>query len=712
MTESYHVGDLFWTPKPHHIIASNLSAFVQFVNKQYDARIPLGDQNTLHRWSVEHNCKFWLAVALFAGFEVHPIPKEESVIIRGVVNNGKENKYKPSLVNVEWFSGSTTNFVAPVLRHAALTPDRLAVVCRHEGIEGGRGKNEKEGNQPRRERLTFADLMTRVSRLANALRAAGVRKGDSVGAVMTNGLDAVIALLATAAVGAVWACCSADFGADAIVSRLAQTNPKVLFYTSMYIYKGVVRDVRDTIVTISRRLSSLRLVIATTTNAKACLPRAWCRRHVSLAALENAANINVDNNSSVALGLEKMAMSDAMVTMFSSGTTGAPKCIVQGSGILLNQMKEHALHLDVGTSSKMFFYTSTGWMLFNWLVAALAVGACIVLYDGAPHPACDPLQLVRIAVEERVTHFGCGAALLRSLETALQAASEADDKRLGKRASALQMLLATGSPSTADHFRFVRSIFPSGVRYVSMSGGTDINGCFALGTPWRLVRVPQLQCAGLGMDVAIYDDKGTAVVGKTGELVCRNACPCMPLHFGHDSDYAMYRAAYFESYGDSVWNHGDFAMETESGAFIISGRSDSTLNPGGVRIGTADIYEVVETIDFISDSLVTEITQPHGDTIMVMFVIVKDGEPFSEERKRIIQNSIRQRLSPKHVPRIILRTRGIPYTFSGKKCEIPVKKLLNGKHIGNKHAVKNPEAFDDMLRAFVQSQSRFRAGKL
>lgn len=674
---------VFWTPTPDHIRSSNLSAFVRLLNSKYDAKIPLGDQNTLHAWTVRNTRLFWLCVAGYLSFPLQPAPTVQNVL------TSANDAHLPFLVNVSWFTGSTTNIASVVLRHATISPSAPAIVFRPESASD---------DEVHRSSLTYAELQIRVTRLANALRAAGVQKGDTVAALLPSNMHCVIALLATAAVGAVWSCCSPDFGAQAVTSRLAQTRPKVLFCALAYIFKGRVHDIASNVESVCQGLPSLCYLVSVPDS------RTYGRHvnvqcaHFSLSEFEHRfSNMQM-------LKFEQITMREPVVTMFSSGTTGKPKCIVQGAGIFLNQMKEHALHLEVSPASKIFFNTSTGWMLFNWLVAALGLGATIVLYDGAPFPSGDPMRLIRLCVEENVTHFGCGAPYVLLLKKSLARVSRTE-RLLGTSANALQIVLVTGSPSTIEHFHFVHSFFPHTVQCVNMSGGTDINGCFALGTPWKAVRAAQLQCAGLGMDVAVLDAEGNAVVEKTGELVCRNACPCMPLYFGHDAGHAKYRRAYLEKFGEHVWSHGDFATQTALGAFIISGRSDATLNPGGIRIGTADLYEIVESLPFVNDALVTEVQLENGELNMVLFIVMKDSMSLhlDEDKREAIRVEIRKRLSPRHVPAVILQVGDVPYTFSGKKCEIPVKNMLSGKEVSNKEAVKNPKAFESILVAVENS---------
>lgn len=658
---------LHWTPTVSSLNSSPLTRFLHYVNKALSTNLPLYDYTALHEWSLAHPTAFWSSVATFLKFLPSPHP----------VLTPHPDQTLPQLLRYQWFPNARLNYAAIVLRYAKTHPDRICLVYRPEDVADDVGY---------RRRLTFAQLETRVLRTAAALREAGVKKGDSVAGILANTPDAVVALLATVTVGAMWSCCAPDFGHIAVVSRLVQTAPKVLFYSPVYMHKGRVHGVVGNVRKVIPALNQLKLVV--------CVP-AGCRMgdlcigelrrqgvgapHVFMREFELATCGSYD----------EVGMDDAVFCMFSSGTTGRPKCIVQGCGVLLNQLKEHVLHHSVGEESVMLYTTSTGWMLFNWVVAALAVGCRVVLYDGAPLPAGDEFRLMKVAKEEGVTHFGSGAKYYQALshQCAIRPALKGN-----LRISSLKMVMATGSPSTKEHFDFAASFFGCHVQYASMSGGTEINGCFALGCPWKPVVSPELQCVGLGMDVCVFDRSGRSVVGQSGELVCRNICPCMPLYFAHDTNHKMYKRAYFQTFGEHVWSHGDFAIHTEKGGFIISGRSDSTLNPGGVRIGTADLYDVAESLDYVESALVVETSQIPGGSV-IMFVVMQGKSVLDSTKEREIRHEIRKKLSPRHVPHRIIQVSEIPYTFSGKKCEIPVKKMLQGEEPNNKEAIKNPTAF-------------------
>lgn len=562
--------------------------------------------------------------------------------------------------------------------------------------------------------------------MSSGLLKCGVHAGASVGAVVSNNEHAVVALLSTTLIGCVFASCSPDFGVDAIVTRLQQLEITVLFFSPMYYFKGKKYDIRRKIRAVCQRIPSIKVIVSDHPHFVISTPRLETPfAQFTIAQLQRLGQKVLDRNEVTLSAMQALiSMRDPAIVMFSSGTTGRPKCLVQGVGILLNQMKELLLHFDIdsSTESRLLYVTSTSWMMFNWCLSALALGAQIVLYDGSPQLPNDPFYLLRLVVRERVTHFGAGASLIRAFSQAVNNSthgSVSHNTALGKQAVHLRSVLATGSPSTAEHFSFVKQFFPRRVRYMSMSGGTDINGCFVLGTPWKPIHVSEIQCAGLAMDIQVLDRNQKRLINATGELCIRNACPCQPLFFLNDTpNNDRYCSAYFQLYGDNIWNHGDFALESEHSSFVISGRSDSTLNQNGVRIGTAEIYNVVEHhVDFIADSIVVDVplvtsSDPASSAIVLFVVLSQRGARLNHGHVRKIKEIIRTKLSPRHVPKIVLQAHDIPMTWSGKKCETSVKNLLMGKDITNKGAVKNPESFDEIVSVFKQFLSWRRTSKL
>lgn len=644
-----------WTPSPFKKATCALTAFVLYLKEKNIANLPLYDQQALHKWSISHSQAFWDAVASFTLLPLY------------AYNSPPLDPRLPRLLHQSFLRNYSLNFAEAVLRHADYEPNKQAILYAEET-----GPIES---------VSFSALSELVSRIATGLRRENVGKGDHVAAIVANTPYAVAAMLATAAVGAVWSSCSPEFGPAAVISRLSQTKPRVLFFSSSHVYKGRTFHSISRIPTILDAVPSIEALVPLPSNLVALplsLPQLSTRvvfYHWDSFTAEN-----------LPLSYEPVSFYEPLVTMFSSGTTGAPKCMVQGPGIVLNQVKEHMLHLDITPSTTVFYATSTGWMLFNWLVACLATGAKIVLYNGAAVPPSDPLRMIHIAADARVTHFGSGAKYFQTLT------SNSNSPNLC--IPTLTTVMGTGSPSTDEHFLSVRNCFGP-VQYVSMSGGTEINGCFALGSPWMSVRVPELQCAGLGMDVAVFNEAGEDIVSQSGELVCRNASPCMPLYFLGDKDHVRYRSSYFERYGENIWAHGDFAEHTASDGFIITGRSDSTLNPGGVRIGTADLYEVVEKIDEIEGALVAEQTID-GNSRIIMLVVLRQALSLDDALRRHISQRLSERLSPRHVPHKILQVPQIPLTFSGKKCEVPIKRMLHGRALNNREAVQNPKAFEEI----------------
>lgn len=653
-------GDIIWKPSQAHIAKCSLTSFVHFLNRHYSLNLPIGDQESLHRWTIQNSHTFWFALSKFLYFPLHPSPSptQSSAIQKNV----------PTLVkNITWFPSYTTNFTLPFFKQATIRPHVTAITSINEhGFVST---------------TTFLELKNRTCNLGNMLKTF-VKKGDSIGGILINDVNAVIALLSSAAIGAVFSCCSCDFGENAIINRFSQTKPVVLFYSSFYTYKGIKYDIRHKIKNILNHLPSIKVLIN-------------CSNDIMQSTIKSTVHLNMkqveeqgEKKNMKSFNVTEMNMMDPVVIMFSSGTTGKPKCLVQGTGILLNQMKEHSLHMEVTCQSIMFFYTSTGWMMFNWLVSALTQASSIILYDGSPHPINNPYFLINLVIDYKVTHFGCGASILKSF-------SSQQTSLPMKSFSNLQTVMGTGSPSTKEHFQFVYDYFGSHVQYVSISGGSDINGCFALGSPWKCVRVSQLQCIGLGMDVNVFNESGNSIIDQTGELICKNSLPCMPLYFQDDSNGFKYHNSYFRKFGDHIWNHGDFAVITSNYHVIISGRSDSTLNPNGIRIGTSDIYHITEALTFIQDSLVIDI-----EDVMILFIVMKQNDLMNGGHVDVICKELKEGLSPKHVPGVVLQVDDVPYTFSGKKCEIPVKRMLMGKDVTNKDAVRNPEAFDHIFKVF------------
>jgi acetoacetyl-CoA synthetase len=506
------------------------------------------------------------------------------------------------------------------------------------------------------------------------LRALGVSRGDRVAAFIANRPETVVAMLATASLGAVWSSCSPDFGVDAVLDRFGQIRPKVLFATDGYFYNGKSIDSMPVVRAIAARLPDLAAIVIVP--YRSATP--------DFAGLEHAVPFDEVLATSGELAFEPVAFDAPLYILYSSGTTGVPKCIVHGvGGTLLQHRKEHVLHTDIKPGEVVFYFTTCGWMMWNWLVSALASGATLMLYDGAPlHP--DPGVLWRLAERERIDVFGTSAKYLSALEKSGYA------PRACHSLPALRTILSTGSPLAPASFDYVHSRIKEDVQLASIAGGTDLISCFALGNPLLPVYRGELQCRGLGMRVEIYTADGRSVRGEKGELVCTAPFPSMPIGFWNDADGRKYHAAYFERF-PNVWHHGDYAELTVRDGLIIYGRSDAVLNPGGVRIGTAEIYRIVEQLPEIVESIV--VGQEWGDdTRIVLFVRLQPGATLDAELERRVRDAIRRRASPRHVPAKILEVADIPRTMNGKIVELAVREAIHGRPVGNRDALANPEA--------------------
>ncbi len=558
----------------------------------------------------------------------------------------------------QWFPNARVNYAENLLRRH---DDAVALIYRDES-----------GN---RDSLTFVELSARVGSVAAHLRDLGIAPGDRVAAIAPNRIETVIAMLATTALGAVWSSCSADFGASAIVDRFGQVEPKLLIGCDGYHYAGKWFDCTARLAEVAQRLPSVRGTVVMRTNpaADAALPTG-SRAFETLLA-----------HPSPLQEFVRLPFSAPLYIMFSSGTTGVPKCIVHGiGGTLLQHRKEQLLHCDLTADQRLLFFTTCGWMMWNWLVSGLATGATVCLYDGSPfHP--DLGVLLRYAEEERVDHFGISPGFLSNL------AKNHYVPRERHRLDGLKSILSTGSPLPAESFQWAYDNLAK-VRLSSITGGTDIMGCFALGNPTLPVYSGEIQSAALGMAVAFFDDDGAPLPRGKGELVCTRPFPSMPIGFLNDPDGARYRAAYFERF-PGVWHHGDFGEFTEHDGVIIHGRSDAVLNRGGVRIGTAEIYRQVETIDEVLECIAIG-RDVAADIEVILFVRLKAGVAFDTALEKRIKQAIRTGTSPRHVPDAIIAVPDIPRTRSGKLVELAVRDVVNGREVKNVGALANPEALD------------------
>jgi acetoacetyl-CoA synthetase len=602
-----------------------------------------------HAWSVEQSEAFWTTLWDWAG-------------VRANHDAGLRS--------------SMLSFAAQLLGRS---DDAPAIIARDE-----RG---------RRREVSWRELNREVARVAEGLRAVGVKAGDRVAGFLPNIPEAVIAALAANAVGAVWSSCSPDFGAQGVLDRFGQIEPTVLFAADGYTYAGKSIDCLGRLRQIVAAIPSLRAVVLVPfladANDDATLASCAASEGGTLSVARFAEFGPKDAGASPRF--ELLPFDHSLYVMYSSGTTGLPKCMVHGQGgTLLQHLKEHRLHCDLRPGDRMFYFTTCGWMMWNWLVSALASEVTIVLYDGAPMPNGNENACWDLVAEERVTHFGTSAKFLALSQKQGHTPSRTHDL------SALRMILSTGSPLAEHSYDFVYRDVKADVHLASISGGTDIISCFALGNPMLPVYRGQLQCFGLGMAVDVWDDDGEPLRGVAGELVCTKPFPSMPTAFWNDPDGDKYRAAYFEHY-PGIWRHGDWAEITAQNGLIIHGRSDATLNPGGVRIGTAEIYREVEQLPEIVESVVVGqdiTTDGDKDVRIVLFVRLRDGLTLDEALREKIKKAIRARTSPHHVPKVILQVADIPRTISNKISEIAVRDVIHGRAVKNTEALANPGALE------------------
>ncbi|MDD2466552.1 MAG: acetoacetate--CoA ligase [Desulfobulbus sp.] len=635
-----------WQPSEERISQTNLACFIEQVNRNQAKNFSNYDE--LYDWSVSELAAFWSEFWQYAGI-IASQPYDE------VIDDPSK------MPGAQWFRGARLNFAENLLRYR---DDQTALIFR--------------GEDAIRKTLSYAELYREVAKVAAALRLVGVEIGDRVVGFLPNMPESIIAMLAATAIGAIWSSCSPDFGTKGVLDRFGQTRPKVLFTADGYFFKGRPIDSLERIGGIISHLPSLEKIVVVPYISES--PDLGALGERALHWQDFIAN---NGNNSPEIDFAQLPFSHPVYIMYSSGTTGLPKCMVQSAGgVLINQLKEQLLHTDVKREDTLFYFTTCGWMMWNWLVAGLGVGATLVLYDGNPfHPAPDALW--KMAEEEKISVFGTSAGYIAALKKAGVRPKEIVD--LGP----LRALLSTGSPLSREDFHFTYTAIKADMQLASISGGSDLNGCFALGNPMGAVFEGELQCRGLGMKVFAYNEDGKTVVGQQGELVCTAPFPSMPIYFWDDADGAKYRAAYFHSF-PGIWTHGDYVEVTNRGGLIIYGRSDATLNPGGVRIGTAEIYRIMEQIDGVDDSVVIG-QRWNNDVRVVLFVKLSEGSELNPMLEQKIRTEIGQGASPRHVPAKIVQVEDIPYTLNMKKVEMAVHKIVHGKEVTNKDALKNPE---------------------
>ena len=635
-----------WIPSPERVRRARLTAFIDHVARATGRR--LDEYRALHRFSVEHREAFWSAVWDFCGV----IAEERGARVAHDID---------AMPGARYFPDARLNFARNLLRRR---DDGEAIVFQAE-------------HGPRRT-LTHRDLYDGVAAVAATLRAHGIRPGDRVGGYMPNVPETMIAALGAASVGAIWSSCSPDFGVQGVLDRFGQIEPRIVFSADGYVYGGKAFDSLEKVREIVDRLPSVERVIV--------LP--YTREQPDISPIRRAAlwPDAVATGSDCEIDFASLPFNHPLYILYSSGTTGAPKCIVHGAGgTLLQHLKEHQLHCDIHPGDRVFYFTTCGWMMWNWLLTALASGATLLLYDGSPfHPGGH--VLFDFADATGMTLFGTSAKFIDAVNKAgLEPART-------HSLAALRTMTSTGSPLAPESFDFVYRAIKRDLHLASISGGTDIISCFVGGNPRGAVWHGEIQARALGMDVDVFGEQGRPVAGEKGELVCKRSFPSMPVEFWNDAEGAKYRAAYFEKY-PGVWAHGDYAEITPHDGVIIYGRSDAVLNPGGVRIGTAEIYRQVEQLPEILESLVIG-QRWNGDERIVLFVRLREGARLDAELKQRIREHIRRNTTPRHVPAKIVQVPDIPRTKSGKITELAVREVVHGREVKNREALANPDALD------------------
>ncbi|MBJ56409.1 MAG: acetoacetate--CoA ligase [Gammaproteobacteria bacterium] len=642
-------------------------------NRRLAAFTPPTPFSTLHTHSITHREAFWRACLAATGIITHT--QGDQTLQRG-----------DHIWQDRWFPGTQLNFAENLLRYR---DDHAALIFADE-----RGNHQT---------LSYAQLAEQVTHVAAWLRDQGVQPGDRVAGFAANRIETVVAMLAATSLGAIWSSCSPDFGVNGVLDRFSQIEPVALFAVNSHVYAGKQHSHHHTLDRLATALPSLKALIV--------LPELYdaseqpkgsdnCKVHDWQSCVEFSKGSSASSQTDkLATEVEALSFYPAdfdhpLFIMYSSGTTGVPKCIVHGTGgTLLQLRKEHHLHLQLTRDDTLFFFTTCGWMMWNWLVTGLASGATLVLFDGSPfHPRPD--ILFDLCDELDITLLGVSARYLA-------AAEKAGVKPLTThRLSALRALMSTGSPLSEEGFDYVWRDIKPGIHLQSMSGGTDIISCFVLGNPWQPVNRGEIQGAGLGMDVAVYNEAGQPVVGEKGELVCRQSFPSMPVGFWNDTeDQQKYRAAYFEGF-DNVWTHGDYAEQTANGGWIIYGRSDTVLNPGGVRIGTAEIYRQVEQVDEVLECVAVG-QEWDGDIRIVLFVRLRDEATLDEALQARIRQIIRHGASPRHVPALMEQVLDIPRTLNGKIAETAVREAIHGRPVKNQDSLANPQSLRE-YEAFAE----------
>jgi len=638
---------LCWKPDSKRVASTNLTRYQNWLEEKRG--LSLSSYGELYNYSIDERASFWSSL-----WEYFDVIHSEGY--------GDVLENPDDMLGSRWFIGAKMNFAENLLRYR---DERQALVFRGERPSAVKSM------------MTYDDLYVETAQIARSLLGMDVNPGDRIAGFIPNICETVASMLAATSAGAVWSSCSPDFGFQGALDRFSQIEPKVLFTVDGYYYNGKSFSLLKKIARIVEALPSIEKVVV--------VPLLDAEPDIS-SVPKAVLYTDFKTSGPVDIQFKQLPFDHPAYILYSSGTTGVPKCMVHSAGgTLLQHLKELVLHTDLKRKDRIFYFTTCGWMMWNWLVSSLAVGATVLLYDGSPfYP--DSKALWKFAEEERMTVFGTSAKYISALEKdGLKPGEEFD-------MSSLRALLSTGSPLSEENFRYVYRDIKADLQLSSISGGSDIVSCFALGCPVLPVWEGELQCRGLGMAVDVFDTDGNPVAGHKGELVCKASFPSQPIFFWNDPDKERYRSAYFKVF-ENIWHHGDYAELTEHGGLIIYGRSDATLNPGGVRIGTAEIYRPVEAMDEVLDSLV--VGQSWGDDVrVILFVKLAPGVELTEDLAKGIKGVIRKNCTPRHVPRKVIQITDIPYTISGKKVEIAVRKIIEGQEVKNRDALKNPRALD------------------
>ena len=645
-----------WTPSEERKRDANITRFINEINARHSLHVD--SYIGLYQWSVENIPEFWAAVWEFAGIKASkPFDQVVDDLTR--------------FPGATWFPGARLNFAENLLRYR---DDQLAFIFK------GETQSSKQ--------MTYAELYKEVARLAQSLRGAGVGVGDRVVGYMPNLIETAVAMLAATSLGATWSSCATDIGPAAAIERLGQVEPKAMITADGYFYKGKSFDTLGHAAEVVRGIPSLKTVIVVS----------YTRQKPDISEIHNAVHYEdfLSKENKLEIQFQQLPFDHPLYIMFSSGTTGKPKCMVQGLGVLINHLKELLLHTDLKRTDRIMYITSCSWMMWNWLISSLAVGATIVLYDGNPNYP-NPRAMWKLIQEEKITIFGCSASYLHFLKKENISPGKEYDL------SSLREISQTGSPLSEEGFEYVYDEIKQDLHFNSISGGTDINGCFAAGSPILPVYAGELQSAALAMKIKSYDENGQPIFDEQGELVCEAPSPSMPLYFWNDPGGSKYHSAYFDVYPD-VWRHGDYVLiHSDTGGITFYGRSDAVLKPSGVRIGTAEIYAQMEKLPEIADSLAVG-QNFQEDQRVILFVKPSPGFTLTEELKAKIRKTLRENASPRHVPALILETPDIPYTLNMKKVESAVTNIINGRAVSNRDALINPGSLEYYQQILPQLQ--------